>query len=279
MLACTSIDGASVAPGRVVWLLHGILGSGRNWRAFARRMVERCPSWRVVLVDLRGHGDSHGTKPPHTLDAAVDDLEALAFHRGEPPALVVGHSFGGKVAMTWATRANASPRGFWALDATPWAIEADGIADDVVRVITQVRSMRPPFASHEQIRGAFLQAGFSEMLAGWMTTNVERASDGLRWRFDLEVVDALLRDYARTDLMERLRRGAAKVDIVRAGRSDRWDSARLEELENIASTSEGRVSIHLLPEAGHWVHVDDPEGTLRLLVTALERMDHDVIDS
>jgi pimeloyl-ACP methyl ester carboxylesterase len=181
--------------------------------------------------------------------------------------------------MTWAARAASSPRGFWALDATPWAIDADGIADDVVRVIAQVRSMRPPFSNHEQVRGAFLQAGFSEMLAGWMTTNVERAPDGLRWRFDLDVVDALLRDYARVDLMDSLRLGEVKVDIVRAGRSDRWDPPRLAELEDIASTSDGRVSIHLLADAGHWVHVDDPEGTLRLLVTALEQMDHEVIDS
>ena len=53
-----------IAPGAdptaTAFVLHGILGSRRNWRGFVRKLAPRLPDWRFVLVDLRNHGDSHG---------------------------------------------------------------------------------------------------------------------------------------------------------------------------------------------------------------------------
>src|SRR5688500_12574158 len=45
-------------PSRWLLFLHGLLGSGANWRSFARRLVEAHPSWGAVTVDLRLHGAS-----------------------------------------------------------------------------------------------------------------------------------------------------------------------------------------------------------------------------
>ncbi|MEZ4466088.1 MAG: alpha/beta fold hydrolase [bacterium] len=55
------------------------------------------------------------------------------------------------------------------------------------------------------------------------------------------------------------RPGARAVHVVRAGRSDRWDAATLQRLAASA------VDVRVLPDAGHWLHVDDPEGLLALL--------------
>ena len=54
--------------------------------------------WRAVLVDLRMHGASQDFSPPHTLAACVADLRALENSIG-PFHGVIGHSFGGKVAL------------------------------------------------------------------------------------------------------------------------------------------------------------------------------------
>ena len=64
------VEGPADAP-RTAFVLHGIYGSLRNWRGMATRMVERNPGWKVVLVDLRNHGDSAGAPPPHTVAAAA----------------------------------------------------------------------------------------------------------------------------------------------------------------------------------------------------------------
>src|SRR5687767_12064792 len=88
------------APRRWIMFLHGILGSGANWRSFAKGLLAACPGWGAVLVDLRMHGSSQGFAPPHTVAAAAADLASLGLPG--PLGAVVAHSFGGKVALAYA---------------------------------------------------------------------------------------------------------------------------------------------------------------------------------
>lgn len=74
-------------PHHTVVLLHGLLGSGRNWRMWARKLVDAAQAQsptrlplRMLLVDLRCHGGStHLPRlaPPHTLAAAAQDVVRL----------------------------------------------------------------------------------------------------------------------------------------------------------------------------------------------------------
>ena len=83
----------------VVVFAHGILGSRSNWKSFARKLVERAPGQRALLVDLRNHGQSHGFEEPHTVEAAADDVATLCRHLGLRPRVLVGHSWGGKAML------------------------------------------------------------------------------------------------------------------------------------------------------------------------------------
>src|SRR2546426_12026329 len=96
-LAFDQLDGAR--PERAIAFLHGILGRGNNLRTIARRFVEERPGWTALLVDLRGHGSSpKGTAGP-SLEAAARDVVKLAARGAQPPGAIVGHSFGGKIAL------------------------------------------------------------------------------------------------------------------------------------------------------------------------------------
>ena len=122
--------GAPPQPGtatRNAFVLHGILGSSKNWYSFCRRLVQSLPGWRLILVDLRHHGDSQTDEKPDTLAACADDIATLAHALHVEPDAVIGHSFGGKVALVYA-RAHATPklRDVWVLDANPSARDAHG---------------------------------------------------------------------------------------------------------------------------------------------------------
>ena len=80
--------------------LHGLLGSMRNWTSAGRLLAEK---YRVLLVDARNHGSSFHA-PTHTFDDMVQDLVELLDHVGLDSATFIGHSMGGKVAMTFACR-------------------------------------------------------------------------------------------------------------------------------------------------------------------------------
>src|SRR5512140_1638579 len=93
------LTAAEAAPGRWLYVLHGIFGAGRNWASIARRLVRERPDWGAVLVDLREHGRSTGFGGPHTVAAAAGDLRRLVETTGLAATGVLGHSFGGKVAL------------------------------------------------------------------------------------------------------------------------------------------------------------------------------------
>jgi esterase len=83
---------------RVV-LLHGLFGQGRNWTTIARALADQA---RVLLVDLPNHGRSTWTETFSYPDMAARVAELLRRIGGGEAYAVVGHSMGGKVAMTLA---------------------------------------------------------------------------------------------------------------------------------------------------------------------------------
>ena len=88
-----------------ILLLHGFGGAASNWTLVAPRLVERA---RVIVPDLPGHGGSSALPaPPETLDPFADRVARLL----DGPALVVGHSLGGVVALRLAVRRPELVRG------------------------------------------------------------------------------------------------------------------------------------------------------------------------
>ncbi len=90
--------GAAAAP--PLLCLHGVTSHGARYRRLA---AERLTDYRVLAPDLRGHGLSDW-EPPWNLGTHVDDLletmDALHLERVD----VVGHSFGGRLALELAAR-------------------------------------------------------------------------------------------------------------------------------------------------------------------------------
>lgn len=246
--------GEPAAP-RSVWFLHGILGQGRNWRSFARRLLDGAPGWRAVLPDLRCHGRSPALPPPHDLGACAADLSELADRLG-PPDVVVGHSFGGKVALRWAPGEAV----LWVLDSPPGASpdrDVEGL--DPERIIGILRGAPAPAPDRDTLRSWLSQHGLPDGIVAWLLTSSERGDDGWRWMWDLDGVEALLQSYLQADLWPVVERLGDRVQLVRAGRGGRWSASE------VARAEASGAGWHVMPQAGHWLHVDDPEGTLALI--------------
>lgn len=85
--------------GEPVVLVHGLSGSAANWVELLPELAER---YRVLAVDLPGHGRS---APPARRAGVGDFVAAVAAvveHEETRPALLAGHSFGGLVALRLA---------------------------------------------------------------------------------------------------------------------------------------------------------------------------------
>jgi pimeloyl-ACP methyl ester carboxylesterase len=267
------VKGAAAAggAGRLSFVLHGALGSGQNFSRFVGKLAEERPDHTYVLVDLRHHGDSRGAPGPNTLEACAKDLALLSDSLGRQPDVLIGHSFGGKVALEYA-RVVAGPLAqAWILDAVPGA-QAAVDETEIVAVIRAVRAVPVPARSRRDVIDHLTgQAGLSSGLAEWMATNLRRQGEQYVWTFDLDAIEQLMTDYFSVDLWGFLaqKRETPELHLVVAERSSRWTPEQRQRAQ--ALPPETRVTYHELPNSGHWVHVDNPGGLLEIIAPRLVR--------
>jgi pimeloyl-ACP methyl ester carboxylesterase len=230
------------------WLLvtHGIFGAGRNWASVAKRFVEARPEWGAVLVDLRQHGQSQGFVPPHTLEACARDLALLVADLELPVRGVLGHSFGGKVALVYSRDPATPLEHVWVVDSTPDVRTPSGSAWAMLDVL---RDHPGPFTDRGGGVRAVRVAGFPTSVAQWMSTNLVHGPDGYRWRLDPGDMESLLRSFFSTDAWD------ASTILNEAA------SSRVE----MAGERTGQVFLHPVA-GGHWVNADNPDALQALLI-------------
>lgn len=285
------------------WVLHGLLGSGRNWAAIADALAARTRC-RFVLLDLRCHGHSPAHAGPHTLDACVDDLLRFAQTTGLWPRHLLGHSLGGKVLLQLASRPDDVRRlqqhsgdggelTLGVLDSTP----GPGIAasragptdtDSVTHVLRLVEGVPLPVPSRGTVVELATRAGLPHRVGVWLASNLARqpgssGGEGYRWLFDPVGASELFASHSATDTWGVLTGGpppGVALHLVMAERSSRWATPevrgalqRVQAAASLArqaaagggSSARGSVTLHTLANAGHWLHVDNPNGLVDLL--------------
>jgi len=87
--------------GPPVVMLHGLfVGSMASWYFTAAPALAK--THRVLLYDLRGHGQSERPATGYDVATMAKDLEAIADAFSDRPIMLVGHSYGAVVALSYA---------------------------------------------------------------------------------------------------------------------------------------------------------------------------------
>lgn len=260
----TVLPANSAPAARTILILHGILGSGNNLRGLAQGLLAADPGARCVLVDLRMHGRSQGFLAPHDIDACATDLVQLGESLGTMPTEVLGHSFGGKVALAFAEKVPELRR-IALIDSSPFERPHRRGSEHTLSVVEMLERLPDHFDSRPAFVDHVLQQGFSRMIADWLAMNLDRTETGLRFRLDMAAIRSLIDDYFVRDFWHVIERATARVDLIIGGRSDVWQPEDLARAHALQTEQPDRVHLHVLPQAGHWVHVDDLEGLLSAL--------------
>jgi len=259
--------------------LHGILGTGTNWRGFAKRLLADLPGLEGWLVDLRMHGRSQGLAPPHTLAACANDLHDLVRERGGRVTHVLGHSFGGKVALAYA---QAFPEGLervFVVDAHPGVPRVQRGSETTVTVMELLHAAPPSYATREAFTEHFVSRGLEKGVVAWLAMNLAAQGDAFVFRLDLKAIDAMLADYLAQDLFPFVEAPPAAYSgttvIVKGERSPTVDAdaeARIAAQAMRPSAFPGpNVAFERIAGAGHWVHVDAPDALREAISRHLPR--------
>jgi pimeloyl-ACP methyl ester carboxylesterase len=242
--------------GRAVVLLHGLFGSSDNWHFIAQRLAK---NFRVFAVDHRNHGLSpHSAEMNYPLMAA--DAEKFFITRGLEGAAVIGHSMGGKTAMQFGLQ---WPHRVDKLVVADMAPREYAPAHDNIFAALLALDL-PQYQTRQQIEDALAVEIPSLVLRRFLLKNLGRNPAGkFFWKINL-------RDIAES--YPRLRQPVSHPRpfpkpalFIRGGKSkyiNAEDEPRIRELFP-------QAQLETIAEASHWVHADEPEEFLRLLLDFL----------
>ncbi|MBI2720629.1 MAG: alpha/beta hydrolase [Bacteroidetes bacterium] len=85
--------------GKAVVLLHGFLGSHKIWESTIKDLSR---SYRVISIDLPGHGNTACFGYAHSMDLMAKCVKAVMDHLGLKKYVLIGHSMGGYVSLAFA---------------------------------------------------------------------------------------------------------------------------------------------------------------------------------
>ncbi len=248
-------------------VLHGIFGMGKNWASVIKELIRRKPNIDAQLIDLRLHGQSLDFPEPHTLETTAQDLSQLLPLTHDKPFAILGHSFGGKVALQYALKnPNPNLKEIWIIDSTPDAYPPSGSAWQMIQLI---RKLPRIFESRKQVTTLLQEAGLQLGVAMWMATNIIKEDGHYTWRFDINYIETLIKDFFATDLWELVQSPPPNLNIhfVKAEKANVLKEIACKRLLEL-NQKNGQIHLHRI-QAGHWVHVDNPKGLLTFLESYL----------
>jgi len=219
--------------GAMLLFLHGEGGSAALW---GRQMAHFAASHSPVALDLPAHGRSCGLDGPESIEAAAERVCAFLEGVGAPPAVLVGHGFGGHVALAVAASRPGCVRAVVTIGTAAQAT----IPDDAIAKLRQV------------VQGRLGQQFDTPYFGSAPDMGVMREWWGELVKTDPKVRLADLLAYRASTIGSRLRDVAVPVLVV-VGEADKLcPRAAAEALAG--GLPKGRLVA--VPEAGHVAHLE-----------------------
>lgn len=242
-----------VGDGPPVIVLHGLFGSSRNWRGIARSLSAE---HRVICVDLRNHGRSPWIGSM-TYSEMAADVRALIRSEGLDRPVVIGHSMGGKTAMTLALESPESVGRLIVVDIAPVLY-----ADSLTPYVQAMLSLNPRArADRADIMRQMLNRIPDAATVGFLMQNLIVRDDHFDWMVNLPVIGAAISELCAFPPELTTRQFDGPATLITGSLSDYVTpdgGAAFAEKFPQAQTIE-------IDGAGHWVHTDRPVGFLAAL--------------
>ncbi len=250
--------------GKPIIILHGLYGSSDNWHSIARALSD---SFTVYTVDLRNHGNSPHDAV-HTYQALADDVVEFMNRLQLKKAIFIGHSMGGKVALKFGQNhpelvermviVDISPTGYIGTE-TPETISHRNI-------IQSLLELNPDTILSREEADRMLQSHIpSDKVRQFLLKNLKRnTTGGFYWNMNIP---------ALADNMDAIFQGVLPDENHPAPdfpmlfiKGEQSDYIRPSDMEVISRLYPGAV-MTIIPEAGHWIHAEQPEAFLTAIRT------------
>jgi len=245
-----------------VIMQHGGRDHARSWDQMATALADQ---YYIIAPDLRGHGDSQWEKGgEYSLCQYVFDFLMLIEHLGSP-VHVIAHSYGGLITYL---AAGTAPYQFLSITSIEGRVSGRGIPPLTPAGMQSYRELRHTLehrASHvyaslaaaaQRMRevNPRLSPELSSHLAHYGTRLVE---GGYVWKFDNWARPGVRRDDISTEEIQSFI-AAINCPVLLIMGEHSWAKRGMHD--TVGLFPQGKAVI--IPDAGHWVHLDAPEHVL-----------------
>ena len=249
-------------------IVHGLYGSSDNWINIGKHLAEK---HTVYMIDQRNHGRSPLAKS-HTFNDMRDDLNEFFEKHNIEKATLLGHSMGGKVAM-------------WFAADYPEKVEKLIVADIAPKDYLLLKE-DSQFYLHRNILMAMMEIDFSkiksrndvndflsqkiddERIIQFLLKNVakDKTNHLFKWRLNAEVLydhlDEIVSGVNKNWLDDRIPITSYPVIFIRGMMS----KYILSEDEKLIKEIYPDATIVDIPEAGHWLHAEQPKKFMKAVM-------------
>ncbi len=232
--------------GPVYIILHGLLGSCDNWQTPAKKLA--AAGRRVYVPDMRNHGGSfHAGEMDYPTMA--EDVHRLVRGLGAGPALVIGHSMGGKIGMELALSYQEDVEKLVVVDISPYRYKPL-----YANVFTALRDIDVTALSARSRADRQLREKVPDRLVRlFLLKNLRRDDRGaFSWKINLE---ALANNYHHIWAgIDTSRTFNKPVLFLEGENSEAGIKLQFEEIKKTFP----RAEYSMVPGAGHWLHAEKP---------------------
>jgi pimeloyl-ACP methyl ester carboxylesterase len=240
-------------------VLHGLFGAARNWRMIARGLAD---GYRVWCLDLRNHGESPWDDDM-SYEAMAGDVRAFMVRHGIEGAAVMGHSMGGKAAMTLALSHPELVGALIVVDIAPVSRPPDlrsyvrAMADIDLSAVSrraEVGELLAPAVEDRSVRAFLLQ-------------NLVMTDGVLQWRLNLDVIGRLMEAIGGFPETLLERQYAGPTHFISGALSVYLGPEHRDLILSLFPAT----TMSVIAGAGHWLHAEKPDSFLRALRRFLGR--------
>ncbi|NXT44278.1 ABHDB protein, partial [Pelecanoides urinatrix] len=247
-LAHVEVGGRGDRPPLV--LLHGLFGSRGNFQTAAKALVRR-GSGKVLTLDARNHGSSPHS-PLMTYEAMSLDVQHLLARLGIAKCILLGHSMGGKTAMTLALQRPDLVERLISVDISPVSTTP---VSEFSAYISAMKAVKIPDGLS---RSAARQLADDQLrpvvqlpqLRQFLLTNLVEVEGRYIWRVNLEAISHHLADIMNFPVFHKPYPGPA---LFLGGSNSPYISSKdYPEIQRLFP----KADVQYIEGAGHIVHQD-----------------------
>lgn len=247
--------------GKPLIIVHGLYGSSDNWLTVAKKLSAE---YTVYLIDQRNHGRSPNSDE-HSYEAMKNDLAEFFEQHKIGKATVIGHSMGGKTAMSFAADypehieklvvVDIAPKDYFLLnDESQYYLH-----NNILRAMLEINFSK--IESRKQVENFLKEKIDNTQIIQFLLKNVHRNKETHKyeWRLNVPVLydnlDGIISGVNARWFDDRIPIAAYPVLFLKGANSNYILPEDYSSITRIYP----EASIVEIPDAGHWLHAEQPQ--------------------